>query len=77
MAMALYIALYFNLDKPYWAVVSAVFLQIRPEGGMVVEKNRQPDQRYTDWGHLWDVCAELSAWGAGSGNGCAGLLVGD
>ena len=38
MAMALYIALYFNLDKPYWAVVSAVFLQIRPEGGMVVEK---------------------------------------
>ncbi len=38
MALALYIALYFNLDKPYWAVVSAVFLQIRPEGGMVVEK---------------------------------------
>ncbi|WP_137165437.1 FUSC family protein [Salinimonas lutimaris] len=38
MAMALFIALYFNLDKPYWAVVSAVFLQIRPEGGMVVEK---------------------------------------
>lgn len=38
MAAALYIALYFNLEKPYWAVVSAVFLQIRPEGGMVVEK---------------------------------------
>lgn len=38
MVMALYIALYFDLDKPYWAVVSAVFLQIRPEGGMVVEK---------------------------------------
>ena len=38
MAMALYISLYFNLEKPYWAVVSAVFLQVRPEGGLVVEK---------------------------------------
>lgn len=38
MAIALYVALYFNLDKPYWALVSAVFLQVRPESGLVVEK---------------------------------------
>lgn len=38
MAMSLYIAMFLNLDRPYWALVSAVFLQIRPEGGLVIEK---------------------------------------
>jgi len=38
MTISLYIAMFFNLDRPYWALVSAVFLQIRPESGMVIEK---------------------------------------
>lgn len=38
MTCALFIAMYMNLDRPYWAVISAVFLQIRPESGMVIEK---------------------------------------
>ncbi|MCG6343504.1 FUSC family protein [Vibrio fluvialis] len=38
MALSLYIAMFLNLDRPYWALVSAVFLQIRPEGGLVIEK---------------------------------------
>ncbi|GAA0830008.1 MAG: FUSC family protein [Marinomonas sp.] len=38
MAMALTIAMYLNLDRPYWALISAVFLQMRPEGGLVIEK---------------------------------------
>lgn len=38
MAMALTVSLYLNLDRPYWALVSAVFLQMRPETGLVVEK---------------------------------------
>ncbi len=38
MALSLYIAMFLNLDKPYWALIGAVFLQIRPEGGLVVEK---------------------------------------
>ena len=38
MAMALSIAMYLNLDRPYWALVSAIFLQLRPETGLVVEK---------------------------------------
>ncbi|MGO2350195.1 FUSC family protein [Pseudoalteromonas nigrifaciens] len=38
MAMALTVALFLNLDRPYWALVSAVFLQIRPESGLVAEK---------------------------------------
>ncbi len=38
MAMSLYIAMFLNLDRPYWALIGAVFLQIRPEGGLVVEK---------------------------------------
>ncbi|MFK3859347.1 FUSC family protein [Pseudoalteromonas rhizosphaerae] len=38
MAMSLTIAIYLNLDRPYWALVSAVFLQIRPESGLVIEK---------------------------------------
>ncbi|WP_421849705.1 FUSC family protein [Marinomonas sp.] len=38
MAMALTLALFLNLDRPYWALVSAVFLQMRPENGLVLEK---------------------------------------
>ncbi|WP_353979960.1 FUSC family protein [Salinicola endophyticus] len=38
MMLALYLALWFNLDRPYWALISAAFLQIRPMSGMVIEK---------------------------------------
>ncbi len=38
MAASLYIAMYFNLERPYWALISAVFLQMRPESGLVIEK---------------------------------------
>jgi uncharacterized membrane protein YccC len=38
MAMALFVAMYLQLDRPYWAVVSAIFLQLRPESGLVIEK---------------------------------------
>lgn len=38
MALGLYVAMYLQLERPYWALVSAVFLQIRPESGLVVEK---------------------------------------
>lgn len=39
MAMSLFVAMYLNLDRPYWALISAVFLQIRPESGLVLEKS--------------------------------------
>ncbi len=38
MSMALSIAMALNLDRPYWALVSAIFLQLRPESGLVIEK---------------------------------------
>ncbi|WP_158773835.1 FUSC family protein [Cobetia sp. L2A1] len=38
MALALYAAFYFDLERPYWALISAAFLQTRPMSGMVVEK---------------------------------------
>ncbi|MGJ8514146.1 FUSC family protein [Carnimonas bestiolae] len=38
MALALYIAIYLDFDRPYWTLISAVFLQIRPQGGQVIEK---------------------------------------
>ncbi|WP_144823565.1 FUSC family protein [Marinobacter piscensis] len=38
MALALFASMYLQLDRPYWALVSAVFLQIRPESGLVIEK---------------------------------------
>lgn len=38
MALALYVSMFLQLDRPYWALVSAVFLQIRPESGLVIEK---------------------------------------
>ncbi|QSX34502.1 FUSC family protein [Shewanella avicenniae] len=39
MAMSLFVAMALNLDRPYWALISAVFLQIRPESGLVIEKS--------------------------------------
>ncbi|WKE65674.1 FUSC family protein [Gallaecimonas kandeliae] len=38
MALSLYLAMYMDLERPYWALVSAVFLQMRPESGLVIEK---------------------------------------
>lgn len=38
MVLALYAAFHFDLERPYWALISAAFLQIRPMSGMVVEK---------------------------------------
>ena len=38
MVMALTIAMSLNLDRPYWALVSAIFLQLRPQSGLVIEK---------------------------------------
>ncbi len=38
MALALFLAMALGLDRPYWAVVSAVFLQVRPETGLVIQK---------------------------------------
>ena len=38
MSISLYVAMWMDLDRPYWALVSAVFLQVRPEAGMVLEK---------------------------------------
>ncbi|MCG8394996.1 MAG: FUSC family protein [Pseudomonadales bacterium] len=38
MALALYVSMLLQLDRPYWALISAVFLQVRPETGLVIEK---------------------------------------
>lgn len=38
MALSLFIAMYLNLDRPYWAMISAVFLQFRPQSGLVIQK---------------------------------------
>ena len=38
MSMALTLSMFLNLDRPYWALISAVFLQMRPESGLVIEK---------------------------------------
>lgn len=38
MALALFLAMQLQLERPYWALISAVFLQIRPETGLVIEK---------------------------------------
>ncbi|MCS4504874.1 FUSC family protein [Arhodomonas aquaeolei] len=38
MLLALYAALWFDLERPYWALIAAAFLQIRPMSGMVIEK---------------------------------------
>ncbi|MCH1924301.1 FUSC family protein [Shewanella sp. C32] len=39
MALSLLVAMYLNLDRPYWALISAVFLQLRPQSGLVIEKS--------------------------------------
>lgn len=49
MMLALYIALLFDLERPYWALISAAFLQIRPMSGMVVEKRHLPACRHFYW----------------------------
>lgn len=38
MALALFTAMSLQLENPYWALVAAIFLQLRPESGMVIEK---------------------------------------
>jgi len=38
MTLALFASMQLGLDRPYWALVSALFLQIRPESGLVIEK---------------------------------------
>lgn len=38
MALALYLAMSMQLERPYWALISAVFLQLRPETGLVIQK---------------------------------------
>lgn len=38
MLLALYLSLSWDLERPYWALISAAFLQIRPMSGMVIEK---------------------------------------
>ncbi len=38
MVLALLVSMYLQLDRPYWALVTAVFLQLRPESGLVIEK---------------------------------------
>ena len=35
---ALYLSMLMQLERPYWALISAVFLQVRPETGLVIEK---------------------------------------
>ncbi|MBK2025181.1 FUSC family protein, partial [Francisella philomiragia] len=36
--LALYIAMSFNLEKPIWAFLTAIFLHTRPETGFIVQK---------------------------------------
>ncbi|WP_395167659.1 FUSC family protein [Francisella salimarina] len=38
LTMALWISMSLNLDKPMWAMISALFLQTRPETGFIIEK---------------------------------------
>ncbi|WP_417552899.1 FUSC family protein [Marinomonas fungiae] len=38
MALALYMAMFFSLERPNWALIGAIFLQMRPESGLVLEK---------------------------------------
>lgn len=37
-AIALYISLWIDLYKPMWTIIGALFLQMRPEAGFVIEK---------------------------------------
>lgn len=38
MSLSLFIAMYLELDRPFWAVVASMLLQARPESGLVIEK---------------------------------------
>ena len=38
MGLSLYITMLMDFDRPYWAMISAVFLLMRPESGMVIQK---------------------------------------
>lgn len=38
MGVSLLITMWMGFDRPYWAMLSAVFLQMRPESGMVIQK---------------------------------------
>lgn len=38
LALALFVAMSLQLENPQWALVAAVFLQLRPESGLVIEK---------------------------------------
>lgn len=38
MGLSLYITMLMDFDRPYWAMISAVFLLMRPENGMVIQK---------------------------------------
>jgi len=59
MALAMAVATLFELERPYWALISAVFLQVRPETGLVIEKG------------IWQILGTL----AGGAVGVAILLV--
>lgn len=38
MGISLLITMWMGFDRPYWAMLSAVFIQMRPESGMVIQK---------------------------------------
>lgn len=38
MGLALFVSMSLQLENPQWALVAAVFLQLRPESGLVIEK---------------------------------------
>lgn len=59
MALAMAVATLFELERPYWALISAVFLQVRPETGLVIEKG------------IWQILGTL----AGGAVGVAILVV--
>lgn len=39
MGAAVYISMLLDLDRPYWSMIAAIFLQIKPESGIVLEKS--------------------------------------
>ncbi|WP_290652471.1 FUSC family protein [Aquisalimonas sp.] len=53
MALAMAAATMFELEHPYWALISAVFLQIRPETGFVIEKG------------IWQILGTLAGGAVG------------
>lgn len=55
MGLALAVATFFELERPYWALISAVFLQVRPETGLVIEKG------------IWQILGTLAGGAVGVG----------